>query len=242
MVSPELRKRFVDSIEYLRKIDFFKDYSNLTSEEIFNKILSGEIDYGTQWFVEEYTEEEWRREREEGSTHGQRLKESLVEHEEYWMKASDSKIDQDMAFFDVKRVFIEDPEAVIEKGMCIMLMKKLARISRGFFNPTDIREEILEWKGSPPPALKEALGESCSRMGCFFKVYFNFKGKEYSVEFYSDVDYLFPEPAVRKINEIIQDTGYQYYVIHDTDDIVYAVFSKNEVKELTERGWTLSLP
>lgn len=32
------RKRFIDSIEFLRKMDFFKEYSNLTSEEIFEKI------------------------------------------------------------------------------------------------------------------------------------------------------------------------------------------------------------
>ncbi|MEM1574371.1 MAG: hypothetical protein QW682_00330 [Nitrososphaerota archaeon] len=32
------RKRFIDSIEFLRKMDFFKKYSNLTSEEIFEKI------------------------------------------------------------------------------------------------------------------------------------------------------------------------------------------------------------
>ncbi|MEM2783612.1 MAG: hypothetical protein QXF09_02165, partial [Nitrososphaerota archaeon] len=32
------RKRFIDSIEFLRKMGFFKKYSNLTSEEIFEKI------------------------------------------------------------------------------------------------------------------------------------------------------------------------------------------------------------
>ncbi|MBO3753879.1 MAG: hypothetical protein FGF53_03255 [Candidatus Brockarchaeota archaeon] len=54
MINPELKKRFVDSIEYLRKMDFFKDYSSLTSVEIFNKILNGEMDYGFWW-------EEWEK-------------------------------------------------------------------------------------------------------------------------------------------------------------------------------------
>lgn len=41
VMNPELRKRFVDSLDYLRKMDFFKDYSNLTSEEILEKIFNG---------------------------------------------------------------------------------------------------------------------------------------------------------------------------------------------------------
>lgn len=49
MIRPELRKRFVDSIECLRKMDFFQDYSGLSSEEILNKIFSGEINYKFYW-------------------------------------------------------------------------------------------------------------------------------------------------------------------------------------------------
>ncbi|MGC8831671.1 MAG: hypothetical protein ACP5PQ_03730 [Thermoproteota archaeon] len=52
-MDPGLRKRLIDSMEYLRKMDFFKDYSNLTSEEILEMIFNGEIDYSTQWFLEE---------------------------------------------------------------------------------------------------------------------------------------------------------------------------------------------
>lgn len=66
MVNSELRKRFIESIDYLRKMDFFKDYSNLSSEEIFERILSGEINYGTQWFVEEWPEEKRKREEKRG--------------------------------------------------------------------------------------------------------------------------------------------------------------------------------
>jgi len=30
-MKPELRKRFIDSLGYLRKMGFFEDYSNLSS-------------------------------------------------------------------------------------------------------------------------------------------------------------------------------------------------------------------
>ncbi|MEM3466049.1 MAG: hypothetical protein QXU11_10690 [Thermoproteota archaeon] len=49
MVNPELKKRFIDSIDYLRKMDFFKDYSNLSSEEILERIFDGMISYPTRW-------------------------------------------------------------------------------------------------------------------------------------------------------------------------------------------------
>ncbi len=52
MIDPGLERRFVSSIEYLRRMNFFKEYFDLTSEEIFEKILNGEIDYETKWFAE----------------------------------------------------------------------------------------------------------------------------------------------------------------------------------------------
>ncbi|MEM2088015.1 MAG: hypothetical protein QXF52_04995 [Thermoproteota archaeon] len=244
-MNPELRKCFIDSIEYLRKMDFFQDYSNLTSEKILDKILSREMDYETQWFVEKWPEEEQRKGRKEGRTHGQILKEWIEEsreHEEYWMKASSFEVDLKMASFDIKRVFVEDPETVIEEGMCKMLLKKLSRISRGVFNPSYIKEEILEWRGNPPPALKAVLGEWCHHVGCIFKVYFEFKGKEQMAEFYSDGDFLYMDPAIKMMNELIKDTGYQYYHIYDLDYITYAVFSNDEAEKMTKRGWKIYLP
>jgi len=44
-MNPEVKKRLVGSMEYLRRVGFFQDYSNLTSEEILEKIFNGEIDY-----------------------------------------------------------------------------------------------------------------------------------------------------------------------------------------------------
>jgi hypothetical protein len=39
-MKPELRKRLIDSIEFLRKMGFFQDYSSLHSEEILEKIFN----------------------------------------------------------------------------------------------------------------------------------------------------------------------------------------------------------
>ncbi|MBO3842933.1 MAG: hypothetical protein FGF48_11065 [Candidatus Brockarchaeota archaeon] len=231
----ELRKRFIDSIEYLRKMDFFKDYSDLTSEEILEKIFEGEIDYEVHWFVETWPEEEQRKER---GTRGRYLRESLEEREDYWMNASDFKVDEELSFFDVHRVFVEDTKAVIRKGMCEILLRKLARISRDVFNPRYIREEMLKWEEPPP-----ALGKAYFSGGWIFRILFEFRGKEHLVEFYSDGKYLFMNPAIKMINELIKDTGYQYYHIPDFDYTVYGVFSEDEaVKLKRERGWKLYLP
>ncbi|MEM2936270.1 MAG: hypothetical protein QW231_03740, partial [Candidatus Bathyarchaeia archaeon] len=162
------------------------------------------------------------------------LEEMFEEREEHWMKASDFEVDLRLAFFDSKRFFVEDDETVIERGMCKMLMRKLARISRGVFKPTYIREKMLEWKWEPPPALGKAYHDA----GFTFKVCFRFKGEEHSAEFYSDGDYLHMDPLVRKINELIKDTGYQYYCPGDSNYIVYAVFSSDEVERLKKRGWS----
>ncbi|MEM3523554.1 MAG: hypothetical protein QXU11_09680 [Thermoproteota archaeon] len=227
MVNPELRRRLINSLNYLRGMDFFKDYSDLSSEEILDKIFSGEIDYETKWFVEELPKEERKKDREgiPGS--------SFEEHEEYWMKASDSEIDLKLAFFDIKRVFVEDPETVIERGICKILFKKLARISMGFFKPTYVRERMVKWKWEPPPGLGKAYYDT----GFIFKVHFRFGGEEHLTEFYSDGDYINLNPVVKKINELIKDTGYQYYCPGNSDHIVYVVLSSIEVEKLKKRGW-----
>lgn len=42
VMNLELRERFVDSIEYLRRLDFFKDYSDLSSEDFFEELACAE--------------------------------------------------------------------------------------------------------------------------------------------------------------------------------------------------------
>ncbi|MEM2049657.1 MAG: hypothetical protein QXU11_04175 [Thermoproteota archaeon] len=251
MIDPRLEKRFVNSIEYLRKMDFFKDYSNLSSKEIFERILNGEMDYETKWFAEKWSEEERKWERKllkkmlGAETHGQFLKESLESSTEYWMKASEYEVDFEIARFDIYRVFLEDPETVIKDGICEAIVKKLARVSRGFFSPTDIKGEILDWRDEPPPELKQELKGLISPQGYIFKVNFKFRGKEYVAEFYSNADYLYMDLFVRKVNELIKDTGYQYYwprYLH-IEYLVYMVFSEDEARKLKkERNWKLSLP
>ncbi|MBO3841498.1 MAG: hypothetical protein FGF48_03675 [Candidatus Brockarchaeota archaeon] len=56
MVNPKVKKRLINSLDYLRKMNFFKDYSNLTSEEILEKIFSGEIGYKNWWGEKEEEE------------------------------------------------------------------------------------------------------------------------------------------------------------------------------------------
>ncbi|MEM2941201.1 MAG: hypothetical protein QW304_06600 [Thermoproteota archaeon] len=225
-MNPELRKRFVNSTEHLRKMGFFQDYSHLSSEEILDKILNSEIDFKSQWFVEEWPEE-MRRESRKG-TFGS----DLEEQEEYWAKASDSRIDLRLASFDAKRVFVEDWEIEASDGMGIGLMKKLARISRGLFNPTDMREE---WERNI------RIRGYDEKVRC--RVFFKFRGEEHSVDFTNYGEVLITDPAVKKINELISDTGYQCYKLNgEIDYIVYAVFSNEEVEKLKERGWKLSLP
>lgn len=241
MVNPKLRKRFIDSIDYLRNMDFFKNYSDLTSEEILDKIFSGEITYEVKWFIEEWPEEKRRKKRESGETWGQLLKKSLEEREEYWMKASDFEVDLELVSFDTKRVFTEDAETIVREGMGISLLKKLARISRGLFNPIDAREEWSEWRGEPPPEVKEYFYRSY-RNWSKCSVFFKFRDEEHVADFYCGDDWLLVELAVKKINKLIRDTGYQYYRLRNSDDIVYTVLSGNEAEKLRGRGWKLSLP
>lgn len=45
---------------------------------------------------------------------------------------------------------------------------------------------------------------------------------------------------MRKINELIEDTGYQYYEILDGDQTVFVVVLTEEAEKLSrERGWKI---
>lgn len=135
MVNPELRKRLIDSIEYLRKMDFFKDYSNISSEEILDKILGEEIKYSISWWGEE-----------EGLLHSGTVMD-FYDRERYWTKASDFEIDRELIRFDSKRVILEEVETVIDAKMGIAILNRLARISRGVFQPTNVSSRWLTPEG-----------------------------------------------------------------------------------------------
>ncbi|MEM2088452.1 MAG: hypothetical protein QXF52_07265 [Thermoproteota archaeon] len=137
MVNPELTRRLADSIECLRRMDFFRDYSNLSSEEILERIFNGEIDYEVDWFSEEAIEKDREKEleirRKRGiKPHGVILKESLVEHEEYLTMASDFEVDLKVTFFDRKRIFVEDPETIIKKNASRFDEKAREDVQRSF--------------------------------------------------------------------------------------------------------------
>jgi len=113
----------------------------------------------------------------------------------------------------------------------------LRRSLEVFFKPTDVKEEINEWRGEPPPIAK-GRWKYHSGHGFHIKVCFRFRGEEHFAEFYSDRDYINLSPLVERINELIKDTGYQYYSPFYIDDYAYVMLSKEEVEKLKkERGW-----
>jgi len=233
-LNPKIRRRLINSMRFLRKMGFFEDYSDLSSGEILEKIFSGEIDYAINWEDRLWDEPK-----------SAFLKKALEKHEEEFLKRKIAEIDYDLVLFDNKRFVVQDWKIVPDEGMGVGLFKKLVRISRGVFNPTDIREEFSEWnreKGDDklPPLVKKQLPD-LHNWGTYVKVFFKFRGKEHLGEFYTNGKYLHTDPLVEKINELIRDTGYQYYSIA-IEDINYFVASKEEAKRLKRRGWRLHYP
>lgn len=168
MAGPKVRERFIDSLNYLRKMDFFKDYSNLTSEEILNKIFYNEINYASGWNYEEPSisppHNVW-----EPIPHGFYLQCSIEEKPEHWVGASDFEIDLDLIPFDTKRVVVEPSETWIDDNMGPAMLRRLARISRGVFRPTNISSK---WLIRPRERRERSVQE----------VSFNFRGERYSIQ------------------------------------------------------------
>lgn len=221
-MDPELRKRFVDSIEYLRKMDFFQDYSNLSSEEILDKIFNGKMDYMYHW---------QEKKGKPGHSRGRTLRESLLEYEDSWMKSSDAEIDYRIILFDTKRTICEDPETVVEEDMGITILNRLARISRGVFNPTNIS---YRWFTPSDAILGKWLVQEVS---------FDFKGMRHAIEIALQYDY-FVDMGLYELNMLIKDTGYQYCQIdeREVDDIIVTLLTEEEAEKLKkERGWKFKL-
>ncbi|MEM3957946.1 MAG: hypothetical protein QXO47_07040 [Thermoproteota archaeon] len=189
------RERFIESIEYLRKMGFFEEYCNLSSEEIFEKIRENSI-------ALKYL--------------------GVKEVEERWMKESVYEVDSFIAIFDKRRVLGKDVEVVgPEKGLSTEIFKEIVRISRGVFQPTDIEEE---W-----------LGHNA-------RIHFTFRGKRHVIDFCFYTDLLQINPIMRRINSLIEDTGYQYYELLDGNQTFFAVVLTREEAEklIRERGWKIS--
>jgi len=247
-MNPELRRRLIDSIEYLRKMGFFEDYSSLSSEEILEKIFNGEIDYEDAWWIDR---EIRKSPREPEHSEGRLLIWSLREHENIWLKSRDAEFDYWITPFDTKRMLKESSETMPEEGMGVMILKRLARISRGVFNPTDIREEWSKYTYREFEKLKDKiLGLEKMRLRYYAmgeqrvdrcRVFFRFGGEEHYVDFYCDGDFLYMKPAMLKINELIKDNGYQYYSRPTGgQSYCFVVLMEEEAEKLRkERSWEL---
>lgn len=204
------RERFIDSIEYLRKMGFFKEYSNLTSEEIFEKIREGSI--SLKYF-------------------------GLKEVEERWAKKSVFEIDVLVSIYDRKRIWGKDMEMpYIGRGLAKEIFEGIIAISRGVFQPTDVEEEWLERESK--------INFTLRGMRCFHesKIHFTFRGRRHMIRFRFYEDFLQINDVMREINDLIKDTGHQYYKILDGDQAVFAVVLTEEEadKLIKERGWRLS--
>ncbi|MEM2058772.1 MAG: hypothetical protein QXZ66_07340 [Thermoproteota archaeon] len=138
------------------------------------------------------------------------------------MKSSDAEIDHWIIPFDTKRTVEEKLETIPDKEMGIVILNRLAKISRNVFQPMNISSKWLTPLGS-----KWSVQE----------VSFEFKGKRYSIEIVLRYDYIV-DMGLRELNELIGDTGYKYYQIED-EDITVVVLTEEEVKKLRkERGWS----
>ncbi|MBO3839410.1 MAG: hypothetical protein JTT17_01070 [Candidatus Brockarchaeota archaeon] len=212
-MNSRLRKRFIDSIEYLRGMNFFNDYSDLSSEEIFERILRGEIGYQFSW---------WEEDKDKDLHPGLHLFLDVRKSWKSWMKASDFEIDRKLVCFDTKRVVVEDVETEVSDKMGIAILNRLARISRGIFQPMNISSKWIV-----RPENKWSIQE----------VSFDFKGERHNVEIVLRYDYII-DMGIHELNELIEDTGYQYYHIEHGDLIMVVVLTKGEAEKLEkERGW-----
>lgn len=110
------RERFISSIEYLRRMGFLGDYSNMTSEEIFEEISRNDI-----------------------------LLKDLEKKEEKWARKSDFEVDMYILVSDKKRVWGRDTEIDPNPGVATEIFNEIVEISKEVFQPTDVEEEWLGW-------------------------------------------------------------------------------------------------
>ena len=201
MLAMGVRERFISSIGYLRNLGFFEEYSNLTSEEIFEKISEDDI------FLRD------------------------LDKKEYWRKESDFDIDRYVIIKDKKRIWEGfDYDELPNPGVGLDYLNGLASISRGVFQPTNVREEYKLDKDR----------ETGLDVG-YCRVYFTYRGKDMMLEFsWNEVHRWQFGHAMNELNWMIQHTGYRYYRIRHPDMSLFIVLKPEEAKKLRkERGWKL---
>jgi len=124
-----------------------------------------------------------------------------------------------------------DRDEIPNPGVGLEILSGLARISRGVFQPTNVREEcrIIEDK---------EFGLDTG----YCRLYFAYEGRGRMLEFlWSVKDGWEFERAMNHLNEIIRHTGYQYYQIDHPGLHIFVVLRPGEARKLNaERDWRLS--
>jgi hypothetical protein len=233
------KRRIISSLDRLRRLGFFEDYSNLTSEELFEKIRNGEL--GREWPGPWESIEEAKRLLvgardlvEDGGKTRILTTEETAEKEykdtiERLMELADFEIDYAMMMYDTKRVIKRSAEVKPEyRGRGLEFFEELVRISRGMFNPDEVKEEMW-WES----ILKEDE-HGYESLHTYIPIRFKFRGKEYLVKILFKDECMYPDIAVKQINELIKDTGYQYYISYQYEDILLLMLTEEEAKKLTD--------
>ncbi|MEM2921089.1 MAG: hypothetical protein QXF26_02090 [Candidatus Bathyarchaeia archaeon] len=113
-----VRERFIESVKYLRKLGFFEEYSNLSSEEIFEKVKER-----ASWVIP-WKEEEWKKKND------------------FNFDTLALTVDSRRNLL----LLVEWDDTFYPEQRCWETLERLSSISRGIFQPTDIEyEEIKGW-------------------------------------------------------------------------------------------------
>lgn len=208
-----VRERFINSIECLRELGFFEDYSGRSSEEIFERISEGDI-----------------------------LLSDLDKKEEKWAKESDFEIDVLIASKDKKRVWWGfDYDELPNPGVGLKYLNGLASISRGVFQPKNAREEYKLYKDEYGLDVGYCKVYFIFEKKVFTLRGEKIMEEEKMLEFpWSEVHRWEFRHAMNELNRLIEHTGYQYYQILCPDMYLFVVLKPWEARKLDgEREWEL---
>ncbi|MEM2921926.1 MAG: hypothetical protein QXF26_06385 [Candidatus Bathyarchaeia archaeon] len=224
-----VKKRLIASLNRLRGLGFFEGHKNLTSEELFERIRRGEL--GGEWSGP------WESIEEASKNTGYwvvvpRPEEIVKRNREaldWFTELTDLEIDYLMMEYDMKKVIKRGAEVKPEyRGKGLEFFGELLRISRGFFNPDEAKEE--KWWES---ILKEdEHGYEC--LHTYIPIRIKFKGREHLIKILFKDEYMYPIAAVGQINELIKDTGYQYYTDYHYEGILFIMLTEEEARKLTD--------
>ncbi|NQX61181.1 stalk domain-containing protein [Paenibacillus qinlingensis] len=175
-------ERLLEAARYYRKLGFFESVKGLTSQEFDNKMLELE---------KKFTD---------------------------WNPFDSSKYYNDLAelsllIADEDRVWVEDWDLDVSKGKNAYLttLEQWSKISRGAFQPTDIKEI---WDAEEGP----------------ITVSFKLNGQERVIHPEHEGSYLNTYGLLKEINDMIKPSGYQFAVVENDDEEVMVIALKAEEK------------